>query len=223
MDKITRIFNLFPGLFIELYNLAKNGSRDLDNKMRFKGSIVDNGSSFNSETILHIGSRVLEGCILNSVELGDYSYIGRNCLLQNVKIGKYCSIANDVMIGLGNHPINHFSTSPLFYKKNNTLGKTLVSEDLDFEEYKEIVIENDVWIGARVTILDGVKIGNGSIIASGSVVTKDVPDYAIVGGVPAKILKYRFEERKIKFLLKELWWHKDLEEIKNKMKQLNDI
>ena len=144
MDKITRIFNLFPGLFIELYNLAKNGSRDLDNKMRFKGSIVDNGSSFNSETILHIGSRVLEGCILNSVELGDYSYIGRNCLLQNVKIGKYCSIANDVMIGLGNHPINHFSTSPLFYKKNNTLGKTLVSEDLDFEEYKEIVIENDI-------------------------------------------------------------------------------
>ena len=203
MDKIARVLNLFPGFFVELYHLAKNGSRDLFNKRRFKSAIIDRGCCFDPKTKLDKNSRVLHNSILNNVRLGSYSYIGRNCLIQNVRIGKFCSIANDVMIGLGSHPIDHFSTSPLFYRKSNSFNISLVKENLLFEEYSAIVIENDVWIGARVTILDGVTIGNGAIIAAGALVTKDVPAYAIVGGVPSKVIKYRFESSKIESFLRK--------------------
>lgn len=221
MEKIFRILYLVPGLFIKLVELGKNGSRDLMNSKRFPSAILDRGSSFDQLTKLDLNSRVLSNCILNNTELGSYSYLGRNCLIQNVKIGRFCSIANDVMIGLGTHPIDNFSTSPLFYRTKNTFNISLVPEDLAFEEYKTTIIENDVWIGARVTILDGVTIGNGAIVASGSVVTKDVPPYAIVGGVPAKIIKYRFEKEKIDFYSKEEWWNGDLETIKVKIEDLN--
>ncbi|ELA7570041.1 CatB-related O-acetyltransferase [Vibrio alginolyticus] len=77
----------------------------------------------------------------------------------------------------------------------------------------EIVIGNDVWIGVNAIILSGVKIGHGSIVAAGSVVTKDVPDYSIVGGNPAKVIKYRFEKHEIKSLLEERWWEKSVEDI----------
>ena len=74
---------------------------------------------------------------------------------------------------------------------------------------KEVVIGNDVWIGGNVSILDGVVVGDGAIIAAGAVVTKDVPPYAVVGGVPAKVIKYRFNEQEIQALLHERWWDKD--------------
>tara|TARA_R110002126_G_scaffold286935_3_gene439235 strand:- start:11582 stop:12253 length:672 start_codon:yes stop_codon:yes gene_type:complete len=223
MNKIVRILNLFPGFFIELYHLAKNGSRDLSNKRRFKSAILHNGSSLSSNTILDANSRVLGNSILNNVHLCSYSYVGRNCLVQNADIGKFCSIANDVMIGLGNHPIDYFSTSPLFYKKKSGFNTKIVQNDLKFVEYKQITIENDVWIGARATILDGVTIGNGAIIAAGALVSKDVPAYAIVGGIPAKVIKYRFEKSKIVALLSEKWWDLSLEEIKKRIEELNEL
>lgn len=217
MKKLIRILFLIPGLIWKLLVLAKKGSRDMYNKFRFKKSIIDGGSSFCSKTILYPNSRVLSSCVFNNVILGSYTYVGRNSLLQNVKVGKFCSIANDVMIGLGTHPLDLFSTSPLFYRKHNTFKIKLVQENLVFKEYTETVIENDVWIGARVTILDGVKIHNGALVAAGAVVTKDVPAYAIVAGVPAKIIKYRFDKVKIEYLLKTKWWSKDLSWIKSNM------
>jgi acetyltransferase-like isoleucine patch superfamily enzyme len=139
-------------------------------------------------------------------------------LIQNANIGKFCSIANNVLIGLGNHPLNFFSTSPLFYKKINPLKIILVSNELYFDEYKPIHIGNDVWIGTNAIILDGVNIGNGAVIASNSVVTKNVEPYSIVGGVPAKLIKYRFTEDKISELMKERWWELSLCEIKKKFR-----
>jgi len=77
------------------------------------------------------------------------------------------------------------------------------------QHYQKVIIENDVWIGANSVIMPGVKVGNGAIIGANAVVTKDVPDYAIVGGVPAKIIKYRFDEKTISSLLELKWWDLD--------------
>ena len=208
--KLNLIRSFFFGLISKTFDIIKSGFRDYRNKERFKEVIIDSGSSFDKKTILNKNSRVLKNCVINNVILGSYSYIGKNCLVQNVKIGKFCSIANDVIIGLGKHPIKNFSTSPIFYRKKNTLGINLVKENLDFNQYEETIIENDVWIGARAIILDGVKIGNGVVVAAGAVVTKDIPDYAVVGGVPAKIIKYRFSQTKMEYLLKHSWWDYDL-------------
>ena len=214
MKNFTRILLLPIGLIKKLLEIANEGARDIENKLRFKKAIVDKGCSFDSKSKLHPNVHVLENCIINNSEINSYTYLGKNCLVQNTTIGKFCSIANEVLIGLGAHPMDNFSTSPLFYRKKNTFNINLIDKDLDFLEYKKTTIKNDVWIGARVIILDGVTIGNGAIIASGSVVTKDVVDYTIVAGVPAKVIKNRVTDSKIKELLELKWWEWDLEKIK---------
>ena len=214
MKKIKRIVLLPFGLIKKLLEVANEGARDIENKLRFKNAIIDKGCSFDSKSKLHPNVHVLENCIINNSEINSYTYLGKNCLVQNTTIGKFCSIANEVLIGLGAHPMDNFSTSPLFYRKKNTFNINLIDKDLDFVEYKKTTIKNDVWIGARVIILDGVTIGNGAIIASGSVVTKDVVDYTIVAGVPAKVIKNRVTDSKIKELLELKWWEWDLEKIK---------
>ena len=223
MQKIIRIISFVPGFLIRLFNLANDGSRDFLNNRRFKKATIDNGCTINFKTQINKNSRVLKNSILNNVFLDSYSYVGRNSLIQNTSIGKFCSIANDVMIGLGSHPTDLFSTSPLFYRKRNTFNLDIIVKNLNFKEYTETIIENDVWIGARATVLDGVKIQNGAIIAAGALVTRDVPPYAIVGGVPAKIISYRFEKSKIEFLLKSKWWNNELEVIKRDINTYNQI
>lgn len=125
--------------------------------------------------------------------IGDGTYICSNTYIYNCeKIGKYCSIARDVSIGVGSHPTDWLLTTPLFYSKS----RGLVNESIyiDNKVKKAVDIGNDVWIGTKAIILSGVRIGDGAIIAAGAVVTKDVPPYSIVGGVPAKKLSYRFEQ-----------------------------
>lgn len=144
--------------------------------------------------------------LLHNVQLGDHSYFARNAHAVNVTIGKFCSIGPNFCCGLGSHPTDGISTSPYFYR-----GKT--------EEHKHTTIGNDVFIGANVTILDGVTIADGAVVAAGAVVTKDVPPYAIVGGVPAEVKKYRFDAPTIAKLLEKQWWHAPAEEIE-KVKEM---
>jgi acetyltransferase-like isoleucine patch superfamily enzyme len=129
-----------------------------------------------------------------------------NARITRANIGAFCSIGPEVIIGgLGTHPTNFVSTHPVFYSRLCQSGITFSSENL-VEELKSVTVGNDVWIGARALILDGVTIGDGAIIAAGAVVTTDVPPYAIVGGVPAKIIRYRFSEDIISILLEWKWW-----------------
>ncbi|WP_152184256.1 CatB-related O-acetyltransferase [Sulfurimonas indica] len=138
-----------------------------------------------------------------------YTYIGRNCNITKSQIGRYCSIANNVSIGQGEHDLTKISTSSLFY-----------DNAYDMLTIKECVIENDVWIGTDSVILRGVKVGNGAVIGANSVVTKDIPPYAIAVGSPARVIRYRFPEDKIQQLIKSKWWQLNLGEAKVKIKEL---
>jgi chloramphenicol O-acetyltransferase type B len=214
MTKLIRIILLPIGLLKNIFELANNGARDIHNNLRYKKVKIDSGCTIDKKTNINKHVHLLSGCIINNVKIDSYTYIGRNALIQNTVIGKFCSIANDVCIGLGNHPLDLFSTSPLFYKVQNEIGLSVIENNIDFEEYKPINIGNDVWIGARAIILDGVSIGHGAVIAAGAVVTKDVPEFAIVAGVPATYIKLRTSEEFAKKIVTSEWWDLPLAKIK---------
>lgn len=160
---------------------------------------------WNENTIFENKTQILAFVKLMNVKVGNYTRIGYNCNIANSEIGKFSDIARNCNIGLGQHPTNYLSTRKFFYSKDKLCTKWY--NKIDFEESKLVVIGNDVWIGLNSIIKDGITIGDGAIIASGSIVTKDVPPYAIVGGNPAKIIKYRFNEETIKRLLEIEWWN----------------
>ena len=128
----------------------------------------------------------------------------------STSVGKYCSIADGVALGTTCHPIHRLSTHPFTYFRDeeHMFGEIMPPKDkiVPYQTTKPISIGNDVWIGRSAIILDGVSVGDGAVIGAGAVVTKDVPPYAIVGGVPAKIIKYRFDDHTIKRLLDSRWW-----------------
>lgn len=179
---------------------------------KFK-SIFQNHIAFTSRVEYSIVSRkakVWGHCKLFHSSIGDYTYIGEHCRVIHAHIGKFCSIAGDYsQIGMGKHSLDFISTSSLFTAARNATGSKWT--DLQaFEEYKDIIIGNDVWIGSSVKILPGVHIGNGAVIGAGAIVTKDVPAYAIVGGVPAKVIRYRFPMDVVNKLEISKWWEIDV-------------
>ena len=146
--------------------------------------------------------------ILNS-EIDTLTSVGRNTKITHSSIGKYCAISWNCSINAIQHPTDRISISAFPYVPY--VGNFVTERE---QHYQKVIIENDVWIGANSVIMPGVKIGNGAIIGANAVVTKDVPDYAIVGGVPAKIIKYRFDEKTISSLLELKWWNLDKASIK---------
>lgn len=162
-------------------------------------------------------------CYLHNVSLGSFSFLAMRVTAMNTSIGKFCSIGQGASICLGSHPTTTFvSTSPVFYSPHRQCGVTF-SDTTYYEEMGKVEIGNDVWIGANAVIMDNVNIGHGAVIGAGAVVTKNVPPYAIVVGVPGKILKYRFTEEQIKFLLDFEWWNKDAEWIKKSFKDFHNL
>jgi len=138
--------------------------------------------------------------------LGAYSSVSSFSVVAKTKIGKFCSIGHGSFIGLWEH--NTYVTTHSFYLYETSGGFVKGYKNYDRDsEWTEI--GNDVWVGANAVILKGVKIGDGAIIGGGSVVTKDVPPYAIVVGNPARVIRYRFSPEDIDFLLRLRWW--DLE------------
>lgn len=164
------------------------------------------GGSMYSETLRKI--------FLNyhNVEIGKFTYGG--CFNPSnirgfTKIGRYCSFAENVYIYNTNHPAGYKSTHPFFYNPSLKLVET---EQIS---RRSIEIGNDVWVGQNVIILPSVKrIGDGAIIGAATVVTNDVPDFAVVVGNPGRVIKYRFSEETIRKLKQECWWDKNIDDLK---------
>lgn len=154
-------------------------------------------------------NRIYRRAFLRNTSLGRMTYVAELSRIGFADIGAFSSIGPNVLLGgLGCHPVDRLSTHPAFYSARLQAGDTF-SETDTFEELPRVRVGNDVWIGAGSIVLDGVTIGDGAIIAAGAVVNKDVPPYAIVGGVPARIIRYRFDEETIEALLEWRWWELD--------------
>lgn len=168
---------------------------------------------------------------LGKVELGKYTFLNGDAYLENVQIGAFCSIGRDLHIISGSHDVTSFSTYPFWaYNKKTPFYHydklyTDEREEKAFGNNKRTVIGNDVWIGSFVEIIGGVTIGDGAVIAAGAVVTKDVPAYAIVGGNPAKVIRYRFDEEKISRLQTSRWWDLSDEQLQRlwRMIEVDDL
>lgn len=137
--------------------------------------------------------------------LDDYSYVGRHARIVYSDIGKFCSIAGESVVGMGTHTIDKLSSSSIFTEANNGTKHSWVNTS-EVIPYERVKVGNDVWVGMRAMILGGKTIGNGAVIAAGSIVTKDVPPYAVVAGVPAKVIRYRFSQEVIDRLETLQWW-----------------
>lgn len=152
--------------------------------------------------------------------IGDYSYIsGPINYVEAAHIGKHCSIARQCVIGVSGHPYHWVTTGSMIY----TPEYGFIDETVHQPQKGPVIIGNDVWIGINAIISRGVTIGDGAIVGAGAVVTKDVAPYAIVGGAPAKHIKFRFDEDTINALLAMKWWDWDDVKLKQEAKYMYDI
>lgn len=187
------------------------------------------GVNYNMSTTIGDLS-VFEG--LNSIgdrsffkgRMGVGSYMGANCYLE-ANVGRFTSIASDVKCNLGTHPYKrpYVSTSPMFYSLRKQTGETFARKQLFDEVKAPVEIGHDCWVGQYVFLVGGIKINNGAVILAGSIVTKDVPPYAIVAGVPAKVVGYRYEEHIITKLQQYQWWNMPIEWLRENYEMFSDI
>ena len=193
------LYKLYKKIYMYIKNYNKN--------IKIKTPYISRDVKLGKNVIVGENCRISYGCTI-----GDNTYINYNSVIDaKVKIGKFCSIAPNVYIAPGNHTYSYLTTHPMLYDKFWQKKLNIHTYHHIQEQRKETIIGNDVWIGVNATILEGIKVGNGAIIGANAVVTKDVEDYAIVAGNPAKRIKYRFEKEEIQ-KLKELdsWWDKNI-------------
>jgi acetyltransferase-like isoleucine patch superfamily enzyme len=176
---------------------------ELGNDCRVEEGTTVTVSRLESSVALHSRSD------LSEANVGRFTYIAKDTVLNGVDIGSFCSIGPRCLIGSGDHPVDWVATSPVFYSNRQQTGRSLLGEQaapIRFTERRSINIGHDVWLGAQVFVRDGVSIGNGAIVAAGAVVTKDVPAFALVGGVPARIIRFRFSAALIEEMQSIAWW-----------------
>lgn len=205
-----------------MFRFIKKIARYLLNKYKFSRLVIFDFSATISPSSTFEGFNKVSRNAYFMGDIGLCSYIGGNSHIAG-KVGRFTSIAPFVRINPGLHPFEfpYVSTSPVFVSLGKQCGITL-TETQRFEEFKYtteekkyfVEIGNDCWIGDGAFIVSGVTIGDGAVVLAHAVVTKDVPPYAIVGGVPAKVLRYRYDEQTIDFLLGIKWWDKDINWLK---------
>lgn len=166
-----------------------------------KGTVIASSVSINASS-LGFYTRAADGANISNSIIGDYSSVGKMTRITHAEIGKYCAISWGVSINAISHPYNHLTVSAFPYVPH--VGNFVNTRE---QSYQKVVIGSDVWIGANVVIMPGITVGHGAVIGAGAVITRDVPAYAVVGGVPAKIIKFRFSNSVIRRLLSIEWWN----------------
>lgn len=185
-----------------------------------KSTIGDFSRVFNSTLEEHCSLQ--RNNLIYNTTIGRYSYTGKNFTAFNCEIGAFCSISFNVVIGGGEHPYHFVTDHAFLYSKEFEL----IPDDFDLKKIYDrfstpCTIGNDVWIGANACILRGVSIGDGSVIGAGCVVTKNIPPYSIVAGVPGRIIKKRFDDDIIERLEKIKWWNLPSNVIKENFELFN--
>lgn len=192
------------GFFLNLLNPAVSLFAKIDNK-----------------SIISRKAKVYGHVQVTHSTMGDYSYVGRNSRIIHADIGKFCSIASETKIGMGTHTLDKISTSPIFTEAKNGTKHSWVKESA-VNPFKKVTVGNDVWIGVRVMVMGGIRIGDGAVIGAGSIVTKDIPPYAVVAGVPAKVIRYRFPQEQIEALMAHPWWELPEDKLKDHIELFQD-
>lgn len=163
--------------------------------------------------------------------IGMGSYIGGNCRI-SADIGRFSSLGNRITQIVETHPIREpfVTTSPMFFSTKPQTGYTFANSQktkeyrfYDLEREIAFHIGNDCWVGNDVCFIGGVQVGDGAVVLARAIVTKDVPPYAIVGGIPAKVIGYRYDEETVKMLLEDQWWNKPVEWLKEHADLLCDM
>ncbi len=194
-------------------------------KRRFRKSYIDTnthvhkhaniqGSEIHGKVNIGARSTIHQAILSGKITIGSNTTLwGPNIQVlaskNSIEIGNFCSIARDVTIQEYFHDHSNLTT---YFIGRNIFGKKIQDEVLS---KGNVIIGSDVWIGTGCQIMSGVSIGHGAVIGANSTITKDIPPYAIVGGVPGRIISYRFDETEIKRLLELEWWNWDIEQIKN--------
>ena len=205
------ITNSTIGESTQCYKLSKVVNSNIGNKC----VIGDLSRIMDSKTGDYV--RIDRSNLVYHSTINDFTYTGSSTIIMHATVGKFSSIAWSVSIGPGNHDYKRITSHDFLY--NDFYGIRPINEPLPYDRYKgECIVGNDVWIGANVTIVRGVKIGDGAVIGANSVVTRDIPPYAIAVGSPAKILKFRFTDNVISELLELKWWDLPIDKIKDNYK-----
>ena len=166
-------------------------------------------------------SAIEAGCQVVRSTMARHSYCGYDCVILETNIGSFCSISDNVLIGGSQHPMHYVSTSPVFLAHRDSVKTKFAKHP--YENRPVTTIGHDVWIGSGAMIKGGVNVGVGAVIGMGSVVTKDVPPYAIVAGNPARIIRFRFTKEQIEGLLLSQWWEWDDKSLSELGKTCNNI
>lgn len=222
MNFVSKLRSLKKSIIRKLYYMRAKAMGFPQNCWVENNCVVRNVSM---EGCNHIGNN----SVVFSSTMGFGSGISCDSIIDSTSIGRFTTLGPDVKIVSGQHPTNTIaSIHPAFYSSRGQMGFTYVTED-KFEEHRfvdgnyKVMIGNDVWIGAYTKILEGITIGDGAIVAAGAVVTHDVPPYAIVGGVPAKVIKYRFDSETVSKLLELKWWDRGEEWLRDHANEFENV